>query len=395
MGRQIKVLQVISNFGIGGAEVWIIALLRYFKEHADELGVKVQADIFLTNGVRDRLDDEAEALGARLIYARYSRKTLPSFIAKWRRTLAQGNYDAIHDHQEFTAGWHFLFGWGHLPPVRIVHLHNAMSHQRNYGTGFLRRQTIWLGNRLIAGKATLLLGTSRRLITEQGFDYLPAARNLPKLAVYCGFDPQRFLGDRANARREIGAEFNLRPDAKVMLFVGRLDSHMDESLNEKNPSFCLEVAKVCAALNPDFVCLMAGGGDAKLRIFQERVKTWGLVDRIHLLGARSDIPRLMLGADALLFPSLAEGLGMVAVEAQAAGLPVIASDEVPRECVVVDGMVDFFPLSAGSKCWADVVERKLAAAKPDHRMANQCVVDSPFSIDNSAKKMIEIYCGNV
>src|ERR1017187_9876774 len=118
MNKKIKVLQVISNFGVGGAEVWLIALLRYFKEHADELGVQIQTDVFLTNGVRDRLDDEAESLGARLIYARYSRKTLPSFIAKWRRILVEGKYDAIHDHQEFTAGWHFLLGASCLPPVR-------------------------------------------------------------------------------------------------------------------------------------------------------------------------------------------------------------------------------------------------------------------------------------
>jgi glycosyltransferase involved in cell wall biosynthesis len=391
--KKIKVLQVISNFGIGGAEVWIIALLRYFKENADKLGGQFQTDVFLTNGVRDRLDGEAEVLGARLIYARYSRKTLPSFIPKWRRTLKEGNYAAIHDHQEFTAGWHFLFGWGHLPPIRIAHLHNPMSHQTSYATGFLRRQTIVLGNRLIAGSATHLLSTSRRLITEQGFDDLPAARNLPKLAVHCGFDPRRFAGDRASARRELGAEFNLPPDAKVMLFVGRLDSNTNEALNQKNPSFCLEVAKACAARSPDFVCLMAGGGDVALRILQERVKEWGLEDRIRLLGARSDIPRLMRGADVLLFPSLAEGLGMVAVEAQAAGLPVIASDAVPKECLVVGGMVDFLPLSNGASQWADVVLKRLVAPKPDHRMANQLVVESPFSIENSAKELIEIYQG--
>jgi glycosyltransferase involved in cell wall biosynthesis len=393
MGKKLKVLQVISNFGVGGAEVWLIALLRYFKEKAEELGIEVQTDVFLTNGVRDRLDDEAESLGARLIYARCSRKTLPAFIAQWRSTLAEGKYAALHDHQEFMAGWHFLFGWGHLPPVRIAHLHCPMIHQTRYATGLLRRKTIWLGNRLIAGNATHLLSTSRQLITEQGFDDLPAACNLPKMPVYCGFNPRRFCDDRGSAHREICAEFNLRPEAKVMLFAGRLDSHLSDALNQKNPSFCLEVAKACAARTPDFVCLVAGGGDAMLPILKERVKEWGLESRIHLLGARSDVPRLMLGADLLLFPSLAEGLGMVVVEAQAAGLPVIASDAVPRECMVVEGMVDFLSLSAGPERWADVVLEKLVAPKLDHRMVNQRVVDSPFSIENSAKTLIEIYRG--
>ena len=87
--NRLKILLVISNFGVGGAEVWILALLRYFKEQSVQLGLEIQTDVFLTNGVRDQLDGEAEALGARLIYARYSRKTLVSFIRKWRRTLRE------------------------------------------------------------------------------------------------------------------------------------------------------------------------------------------------------------------------------------------------------------------------------------------------------------------
>jgi glycosyltransferase involved in cell wall biosynthesis len=393
--QSIRVLQVLSNFGIGGAETWLISLLRHFKENATPGGCEVKTDVFLTHGFRDRLDEEAEALGARLIYARYSRKTLPSFITNWRKTLAEGSYDAIHDHQEFTAGWHFLFGAGHLPPVRIAHLHNAMSHQESYGCSSARRAAIRIGNRLIAGQATHLLSTSRQLITEQGFDDLRSARHLNKMAVYCGFDPERFMLASAEVRAQLRSEFALNPHAKVMLFVGRLDSDMDESKNVKNPTFCLEVALECVRRDPDFVCLLAGGGEAMRTRLQERVSSWGLADRILLIGPRPDVPVLMAGADLLLFPSLAEGLGMVAVEAQAAGLPVIASDAVPSECRLIDGMVDFLPLAAGAEYWADKVMEKMKQTKPDARAANRAVVASPFSIDNSAKKLLQIYRGEI
>lgn len=388
---KLRILQVLSNFGIGGAETWLISLLRYFKDHAAALGCEVKTDVFLTHGIRDRLDDEAEALGARLIYARYSRKTLPSFIATWRRTLAAGRYDAIHDHQEFTAGWHFLCGAGQLPPVRIAHLHNPMSHQASYGSSPARRAAIQIGNRLIAHHATHLLSTSRQLITEQGFDDLRAARQLKKMAVYCGFDPARFMLVSADARAQLHSEFALNPHAKVMLFVGRLDSDMDEARNQKNPTFCLEVARECARRDPDIVCLLAGGGEAMRARLQERVRSWGLAERILLLGARPDVPVLMAGADLLLLPSFAEGLGMVGVEAQAAGLPVIASDAVPSECAVVPAMVDFIPLSEGISHWANVVLKKIQAPKPDHKIANQMVVHSPFSIRNSANSLLAIY----
>ena len=190
--REIRVLQVLSNLGIGGAEVWLIALLRHFRECAEQIGVRVLSDVFLTGGLEDELDEEAKNLGVRLIYARYSRRTLPSFIATWRKTLRDGDYSAIHDHQEFSAGWHFLFGGGRLPPVRIAHLHNPMGHQESYGSGIIRRQTIVLGNCLIARIASHLLSTSRQLITEQGFDDFAAAKHLKKETVHCGFDARSF-----------------------------------------------------------------------------------------------------------------------------------------------------------------------------------------------------------
>lgn len=395
MNAVIRVLFVLSNFGIGGAEVWLIALLRYFRQSAAELGVVIEADVFLTNGDRDKLDGEAEALGARLIYAKYSRKTMGSFIAKWRRTIKEGHYDVIHDHQEFTAGWHLLFGIGLLPPIRIVHLHNPMSHQESYGTGPVRRASIYLGNYWVARYATHLLSTSRQLITEQGFDNLRAARHLKKMALYCGFDPSRFMLNSTVTHAQFRYQFGLSLEAKVMLFVGRLDSNMDESQNQKNPAFCLEVARECARRDSHFTCLLAGGGEAMRERLQERVQSWGLANRILLLGPRQDVPELMAGADLLLFPSFSEGLGMVAVEAQAAGLPVIASDGVPKECRVVEDMVNFLPLSAGVEYWADKVMEKLNQQKFDIVQANLKVAASPFAIANSAKLLLAIYRGQI
>lgn len=392
--KEIRVLQVISNFGIGGAETWLISLLRYFKEYEEDLAVKVKTDVFLTHAIGDKLDGEAQRMGARLIHAPYSRKTLPSFIAEWRKTLKEGEYDAIHDHQEFTAGWHFFFGLGALPRVRIAHLHNPMGHQERYASSWIRSRTLAMGNRLIGSGATHLLSTSRALIEEQGFNDMRAARSLKKMAVYCGFDAGRFRGEQSVVRADIRSEFDFPESAKILLFVGRLDSHPDESKNMKNPGFCLEVAKACAAKDPNFFCIMAGGGKEMQEKLEERVRSWGLEKRIRLLGPRSDVPQLMLAADLLLFPSLAEGLGMVAVEAQSAGLRVLASDAVPEECAVVEGMVKFLPLSAGLDRWVGVATQMMAEPKPNAEMANNKVGASPFSIKHSAETLLDIYRGN-
>lgn len=128
--RELRVLQVFSALGIGGAETWLMALLKYFNANQNKLPFRVRMDVCLTGGRKAVFDAEAEALGAKLFYLHYTRKKLVQFTRDFRRILSNGRYHAIHDHQDYTAGWHFLSGLGLLPPVRIAHVHNPFSASR-------------------------------------------------------------------------------------------------------------------------------------------------------------------------------------------------------------------------------------------------------------------------
>jgi len=139
--------------------------------------------------------------------------------------------------------------------------------------------------------------------------------------------------------------------------------------------------------------LMAGDGeDAKID-FENKVKVWGLQDSIRIIGPRSDVPRLMSGSNLLLFPSVGEGLGMVAVEAQAAGLRVLASDAVPRECEAIAGMVFFKSLDDGVLDWASEALKLINLIRPNTSVCNEVVKNGPFSIENSTKSLLNIYSG--
>ena len=136
--------------------------------------------------------------------------------------------------------------------------------------------------------------------------------------------------------------------------------------------------------------LLAGAPSPAVPILEERIAAAGLEGRIQFVGIRKDIERLMLASDVLLFPSRGEGLGMVAVEAQAAGLPVLASNTVPRECVVVPELVRFQKVEAGEAAWADDL-LQLAAQPRNIRGANQRVAASAFSIDSSSRALLRLY----
>ena len=385
--RPLRALHVIDALGVGGAETWLMALLRFWGEDGP-----VRNDFLATGGRPGVFDAEAAALGANIHYLRFGRDNLPAFARGFRRILAGGGYDVLHDHQGHASGWHYLTAHGRLPPVRVTHVHNpAYQIRDNHGVTARRRLAGRLGKRLAAGYATHILGTSREAITGYGFDD-PAFDRIPKAALHCGFDAARFAAS-AEARAEVRAAFGWPADARIVLFAGRFDASPEfgHPQNHKNSGFAVRLAIDCARRCQRVRFIFAGEASAATAALRASVEAAGLGERIAFAGVRRDIGRLMGGADALLFPSRAEGLGMVAVEAQAAGLPVLASSSVPRECVVVPGLVRFLGLEAGAEAWLSALLAMLAAPRPDPASANRQVAASPFAIAQSARKLAALY----
>jgi glycosyltransferase involved in cell wall biosynthesis len=283
-------------------------------------------------------------------------------------------------------------GWGLLPAVRATHVHNpAYQIRNNYGLTPGRRLTAHAGKGLVARYATHILGTSREAIAAYGFDD-PAFAARPKAALYCGIDAGRFLASEA-ARASVRDEFGWRASDAVVLFAGRFDVSPDPAhpQTHKNSGFAVDVAIECARRSDAVRFVFAGPASAATPALGQRVSQAGMAGRIVFAGVRLDIGRLMGGADALLFPSRAEGLGMVAVEAQAAGLPVLASTAVPRECVVVPRLVRFLNLDDGVAVWADQLLASIDAPRLDPIDANRQVAASAFSIQHSAEALERLY----
>jgi glycosyltransferase involved in cell wall biosynthesis len=395
--RELRVLQVFSVLSVGGAETWLMALLKYFSESTGSLPVRVKFDILLTGGEPSVFDEEAKTLGARLFYVPFSRRRPIKFMREFRRILVTGNYDVIHDHQDYVAGLHFAMGLGHLPPIRIAHVHNPFYQRAEYARGPVRRVVRAAGRRTLGYLATHVVGTSSQIVSEYGFDGFKS-RGITLGAAYCGFDVANYQGDRRRVHAELCREFGWQPSAQIILFVGRLDAgnviHLGRTMSHKNPAFALEVARECISSDPDVRLLMAGAGDDKRKEFDSQIREWGLEEKIKLLGVRSDVSRLMLGSNLLLFPSLAEGLGMVVVEAQAAGLPVLASDTTPHECSVVPGLVKFLSLDLTARDWADEVARMINVGHAESSNCLEAIRRSPFSIQNSAANLLKIYHGD-
>ena len=157
-----------------------------------------------------------------------------------------------------------------------------------------------------------------------------------------GIDAEQYRYDsvqRERVRRELDIE-----DQLVIGFVGRL-------ADQKNPLFLLDVFCELLKIQENAALLIVGQGDLEDAI-HAKIAELGLERCVRMTGATSDVSQYYQAMDIVLLPSKYEGFGLVAVEAQAAGLPVLMSD-VFVDDVCVTGHIDRLSLASGPKAWAE------------------------------------------
>jgi glycosyltransferase involved in cell wall biosynthesis len=151
----------------------------------------------------------------------------------------------------------------------------------------------------------------------------------------------------------------------------------------------VEVAHEVLKKRPDVHFLFVGDGPLRVEI-QERARELGLLDKIHFPGIRTDVPRLMRAAmNVFVFPSLWEGLPLVIIEAQAAGLRCIVSDAVTNEVSILPEQLQWLPLSAGAETWAAATVHALERERIVRDAALQAIAQTDFCTQKSA--LSELY----
>ena len=170
-----------------------------------------------------------------------------------------------------------------------------------------------------------------------------------------GVDPERFSCD-PNVRERMRAQLGIEEDAPVIGQVGRL-------AYPKNQLFTLEVfagyVRTCDDPSRPRLILV-GDGEDRAQI-EARISGLGLQDRVILTGSVDNVPDWLQAMDAAVMPSFFEGFPIVAVECQAAGLPVLMSDTITDRAAITDGAV-YLPLS-DTQAWIDGLKAAVAAGR--------------------------------
>ncbi len=237
-----------------------------------------------------------------------------AFLHQIYRRIEDVNPDIVHLHYPFYGTAERLLLSGRLTRPVVVSFHMDAVAPGIKGAVFDLHRLLFQGHMLL--RASRILVSSMDYARASSLAEICAADPQRVLELPFGFDPQRFFP--GSSQREL---FGLPLNVPMILFVGGLDrAHAFKGLDV--------LLRACARLSRDTHLVIAGDGDLRSD-YAAQARAQGIADRVHFLGRVSDedLAKLYRSCDVVAFPSLhrAEAFGLVALEAQACGKPVVAS----------------------------------------------------------------------
>lgn len=355
----IRVLQIVTYMGRGGLETMIMNYYRNIDRS------KVQFDFLVHRQEEADYDKEILALGGNIYHMPVLNPFSKSYFNALDSFFKEHKYNIVHCHLDCMSAYPLKVAKENGVDVRIAHSHNK-SQDKN-----LKYPIKLFSKRLISKYATHLFACGKEagdwMFNGKPYTVLNNAID----AQSCRFNPQV----RADMRKELCLDDN----DFVIGHVGRFNP-------QKNHNFIVDVFNSVHKKNINSKLILVGTGDGQKAI-KEKVNTLGLGDSVLFLGNRSDVNRVLQAMDVFLFPSLYEGLPLSIVEAQAAGLPCVISDNVPEECIKTDRV---FSYSLDESCdfWSDKIFTAAKIAKKD--TYNE-IVSSGFDIKNNSRVLEDFY----
>ena len=366
-----RILHVIAKLNRAGTE----SMLMNFYRNIDRS--KIQFDFAICTEEHCDFEDEVLSMGGRVIrYPRYKGFNHIQYKKWWKEFFASHEeYEVVHGHIGSTAAIYLSIA-KRSGRYTIAHSHGTLEP-------LSIRSIIWRAysypTRFIADH---FFGCSMSALeTRYG---MKMAHNSTRAEVLNNaIDSMRFIYNESE-RIEVRKELGISSSTFVIGTIGRLAS-------QKNPQMTLGIINELKNRKLPFKFIWVGVGSLKGEIENEIEKN-NLTNDVLMLGLRNDIPRVLQGLDMFVFPSIWEGLGIVAIEAQAAGLPTLCSDQVPRE-VKVTSLCKFLQLN-DLNAWCDEISNIYCDVSRDtYKRLNEYsnIVNANYDIGAVARWLQDFY----
>ena len=343
MGQSVRILHILGNTQLGGAESRIMDLYRHMDRSV------VQFDFVVHSKEEGYFNEEIRKLGGRIFRVpRFRVVNYFSYCRAWKKLLQEhrdadgrSEFHMIQGHMTSTAAIY-------LPIARKCGIETTIAHARSAGvdkglkgilTRFLRRNLSKKADYLFTCSELAGISVFGKKAVKQG-----RTRFLPN-----AIDCQKFAPDplvREKIRRELGIE-----NCYVIGHVGRFHY-------AKNHEYLLRVfAELVKRKTRDYVLLLLGEGSGMedIRVLSREL---GIEDKVYFLGNKSNVNDYYQAMDYFVYPSRFEGMPGTIVEAQTAGLRCLMSDTICKEVIATD-LVTTRSISEDPGLWADEIEQHL------------------------------------
>lgn len=357
----IRILQMIGSLNVGGSQTMIMNIYRNIDR------TKMQFDFVLDHPKETYFAEEVKAMGAKIY-------TMPMFnganaaeIKKdWNNFFyMHPEYKVLHSHVRSYASLYLPVAKKHGVKT-IIHSHStsngsgAMAMAKNALQYPLKKQADIL--MACSTEAGLWLYGDKAMKSDR-YVFMPNGVDLERF----GFKQET----REKLRRELGLEGKF-----VVGHVGRF-------MADKNHEFLVEAFAKLKEKEPKAALLLVGEGALQLQTAQKAVQL-GVAEDVIMTGNRNDVPDLLSAMDIFAFPSIREGLPVTLIEAQAAGLPCLISENISPD-VDVSALATRLPIDSAQR-WADEMLKK-----PGRMDVSRDIIKAGFDVKESAKKMYQLY----
>lgn len=361
----IRVASVIGRYIGGGVEAVTINYYRNIDKN------KVQLDFICDEDSTNIPYEEIERMGGKVII-------IPSYSKPFKyhkalkRVLKEGNYKIIHSNINTLSVFSLFAAKCAGVPVRIAHSHSTTNKKEKKKN--LMKQILRPFSKVFA--------TDYMCCSELAGRWLFGNKEYDKGNVYLlnnAIDLDKFKYNES-LRKKKRKELGIKDDTLVIGHIGRF-------VAQKNHDFLIDIFNEIHKKNNNSILLLAGQGPL-MEDIKNKVKELNLEDSVKFLGQRNDANELYQAFDVFLLPSLYEGLPVVGVEAQAAGLLCYLSDDMTKETKVLD-ITKFMSLNNTPEEWANNI---LDDVKKYKRIdTSKEMTAKNFNIKEEAKKLEEYY----
>ena len=366
MNKPIRVLHVLGGLGLGGAETFVMNLYRTIDRNEFQFDFVIYDD-----GLRD-YEKEIVQLGGRVFLSpHFTIRKAHKYIIWWKMFLKEHpEYQIIHGHLRSTATI-YLREAKKEKRYTIAHSHNTSSGK---GISAMIKNLMQFPIRFIADEFVGCSEKANEWLFGKKITYsnrCKVVRNSIPLEKY------KFDWD---IRESVRKALNISDDCLVIGNIGRM-------VFQKNQELILRVFCEVQREHPKAKLLIIGKGVLEEHLKQKAVDL-GIQDKVVFMGNRHDVEKILNAMDVFLFPSHYEGLGIVAVEAQANSLPVVCSSAIPKEAAI-SNKIYYKRLEDSLESWSETVLKEAYRYKRGEVVFNELY--SEYEIVNTVAVVKNIY----